>query len=183
MRVLKLGQDSSLSLGPTRGISEQNRQKTYLPIQGYHRGFRRWLSYLSSLVRDQYRAAIICEELLFPLTSQENLLIRYTAYLHHHCKLLHFIFSREKWETDAKLSHDAAEAPHIYWRCIRDAKDDFRGSVKARLDVCVDPFILETRTSKINDLYAWFSWVLEQNVLRFEVTMYHLMLFKVFQSI
>ena len=134
---------------------------------------------LAPLAWNEYWSAIILEELLPPLTILEHIRTRYPAYFHHHSKLLHLVFTREKRKANAEFRHDTSKAPHIDGTSIWNTQDDLRCSVKSRLNVGVNSLILETGAAEIYDFYAWLCRILEQNVFRLQIAMYHLVFLQI----
>ena len=98
-------------------------------------------------------------------------------------ELLHLVLTREKRVTRIELCQDTTEAPHVNSSSVWDSEDDLGGSIKPRLYVSVDSFVLEARRSKVDDLDSRLIWCLEKDVLGLEVTMNDLVIFDVFQTL
>ena len=116
--------------------------------------FRCRLPDLAPLAWHEYWSAIILEELFPSLTILEHIRARYPADFHHHSKLLHLVLAREKRKANAEFRHDTSEAPHVDGTSIGNTQDDLGCSVKARLDVGVNPLILEAGAAEIDDFDA-----------------------------
>jgi hypothetical protein len=93
--------------------------------------------------------------------------------LHKHLHLFLFIFSGEERVPHEHFGHDAAETPHVDWHGVGQAKYDLRRAVEATLNIGVDPFVLETTGPKINYFDARFIRLLEEDILRLQITMYN----------
>lgn len=139
---------------PIKAPSHKIDEGSIVSFQDPLQIFRSRLPYLILLVGDQDGCSVILEELFPSLARREYILVGYTAYFHHHGKLLHLILTWEERETDAELSHYAAEAPHVDSRGVWDTENDLWRSIEAGLDIGVNPFVLEARASKIDDLDA-----------------------------
>ena len=105
--------------------------------------FRTWLAHFTMRVRHELGHVILIEELCLTLALSEHFRLWNATDLHDKTDLICFILSREYWITHCKLSHDAAETPHVNTRCVRNAKNDLRSSIESRLDVSVHTLILE----------------------------------------
>ena len=79
--------------------------------------------------------------------------------------MVSLVLAREDRVAHCKLSHNAAEAPHVDARRVRNAQDNLRRSVESGLDVGIDAFILEARRSKVNDFDSRLGRVLQKYVL------------------
>mmetsp|Transcript_25504 Transcript_25504/g.58865 ORF Transcript_25504/g.58865 Transcript_25504/m.58865 type:complete len:266 (+) Transcript_25504:182-979(+) len=108
----------------------------------------------------------------------EDLLRRDPTNFHDACKLLNLILPGEQGITRMKFREDASKRPHVNGCVVGYAKNHLRRAVEATLDVCVDTLILEARGAKVNDLDSALSRVLQQHILRLEVTVNDLLLAK-----
>lgn len=72
-------------------------------------------------------------------------------HLHDALDLLTLVLPREEREARVQLCEDAGKAPHVNGGAIGEAEDDFWRSVESTLDVCVDPLVSYTGTTKVDD--------------------------------
>mgnify|MGYP007058507940 CR=1 FL=1 len=77
----------------------------------------------------------------------------------------------EQTITSEQLDHDAPKGPHVDACSVGNSHDDLRGAIKAGLDVGVDALVLEAAASVVNDFYAWFVWLFQEDVLWLEIAM------------
>ena len=101
---------------------------------------------------------------------------------HYQFNLFLFIVSWKKWLTCIKLRKDASERPNIDFLSVFDPKNHLWRTIKARLNISIDLIISEAAWSKVNNFKIAASCVRAQNVLRLEITVNNLMLFKEHQS-
>lgn len=82
-------------------------------------------------------------------------------------------FAGENRVPDYQLCEKTAKRPHIDSCSVRDSKDNLWCSVEARLNVCVNAFILQTGTSVVDHLDSRFARLLQQDILRLQVAMHN----------
>lgn len=143
---------------------------------------RAWRLILSSLRLFQHVAAVtrqLVEKFTRFVRLIQDMLWRHSKHLNNFVHLIHFVGATKQWLTRMHFHQNAAQRPHIDRQVVRDAKQDFRWSVKSRLDVLVylnrqkiakNPFFLNkktyplsqlTRTTKVYDLYRRPFWITE----------------------
>ena len=86
----------------------------------------------------------LCEELLFAARHGEHSRVWHANHLHQTRHLVILAVSREDWVPDIKLSHDAAERPHINCAVVGYAEHNFGCPVESRLDVSIDALVQES---------------------------------------
>jgi hypothetical protein len=90
--------------------------------------------------------------------------------------LVFFVLTYEQGQAGEQLIENAAQRPHVNrWR-VSDAKHDLRGSVVARLDVGVVLGSLVGAGAKIYNLDAHLLRVAQQNILRLEIAVHHIVI-------
>ena len=90
--------------------------------------------------------------------------------MHDERQLLHLALTWEDRDARIQLNQDAAEAPHVDARRVRDANYNLRCSVEAGLDVRVDPLIREAGRPEVDYFDSRFIRALQQDILWFQVT-------------
>ena len=88
----------------------------------------------------------------------------WTKDLHDTRKLLLLVFTREYGNTSVELGQITSQTPHIDRHTVCHSKDNFRGAIESRLDVCVDLLVLKTAGTEIDNLDFGMHWVGEQNI-------------------
>ena len=101
----------------------------------------------------------------------EDLCWRNTANFHNVSQLVNFVFTRKQRISRIELSNDAPKAPHVDSHRVRDAKYDFWCPIESRLNVSVNSLADEAGATIINDLDTTLVLLLQEDVLRFQVTM------------
>lgn len=109
---------------------------------------------------------LLVEENSLSAASIQQLFRRHSKRISHVLHLLILIFPREYRNTSVELRQDASSAPDIDIVIVRNAKSDLRGSVISRLYIRIQCFLLKTARTEINDFYARFIILLQQDVLR-----------------
>lgn len=144
-----------------------------------------WDAQLATGVRTEQERLIrlFIKEDLSSRRLVEYLLRWYPSNLHDHGELFLLILAREYRVSSLELNQYASETPHVDGWCVRNPKNDFRGSVETRLDVSVNSFILEAARAKVDDFDARFVRALKQDVLWFQVTMNDALLTQVLKSL
>lgn len=89
---------------------------------------------------------------------------------------------RENWYASPELKHDTAEAPHVNLGAVGETKHDLWRSVEPGLDIGINPLIGKTPTAEINYLDSTLIGFLEENVLRFHITVHNVKFLQVNKS-
>ena len=133
----------SLIRDPLQTAFDEVDERLIAALKDIVEDFRTWLAHFTMRVRHELGHVILIEEFSLTLALSEHFRLWNATDLHNKTDLIRFILSREYWITHCKLSHDAAETPHVNTRCVRNAKNDLRSSIESRLDVSVHTLILE----------------------------------------
>ena len=151
-------------------------------------GFPVRFAELASRVLQHYRVKglvdlVYLEELHLSLGDFEHLRRWHIPHLHDSRHLIVFTLSRKERVANIQFSHDAPKRPHVNRRAVRNAKHNFRRPIEPRLDISIHFLIDKSRTSEIYYFDAGLVFLLEENVLRLQITMDYLKLLQVLQSV
>ncbi len=91
-------------------------------------------------------------------------------------QLLLLILPREQGFTCEQLKNDASETPHVDGTGVLNAKYDLRSTIKSRLNVGIDDVALGAARAKVYNFDATLGSLSQQDVLRFQVTVDHLVI-------
>lgn len=131
-----------------------------------------WLPSLSARVRLQLGLTIRLEEDLGSSADGEQGLGWHTIKLHNICELLVLTFTWKKWEATEHFRNDGTERPHVNSCGVWYAEDDLWRPVESTLDVRIDALAHEARAAIVYQLQSRLVLLLEQNVLRLQVTVH-----------
>lgn len=98
-------------------------------------------------------------------------------------KQLVLVLSWEDWTPGNKLVNDAAEGPHVDGVVVREAKHDLWGSVVPGLYVEEPRVPIFAACSEVYYLNILTFLVRKYDVLWLHVTVYHLLILHVFESL
>lgn len=99
---------------------------------------------------DLFGHIFVIKELSFPLWLLQNLSRWNATNFHDQAQLIRFVFSRENWISHCKFGHNTPKRPHVDAGRVRDSQNYFGGSIKARLDIRIHAFVLETGRTEVN---------------------------------
>lgn len=114
--------------------------------------------------------------------SIQQLTGRHSKRISHILHLLILILPRKHRNSSVQFRQNAASAPDIDTVIIRNAKRDLRRSVIPRLYIRIQSLLLKTARPEIYDFYAGFVVLLQQDVLRLQVTVNNLLVPKKLQT-
>jgi len=75
-----------------------------------------------------------------------------------------------------KFSYDTAKTPNVYFSIVWQTENNFRCSIVPALNISIDGLSFKTAGPKVNDLDSRLIHLLQQYVLRFEVSMNYMVL-------
>lgn len=117
------------------------------------------------------------------LPRPNHRLRRRPSNLHDQPQLVRLTLSWKQRIAGVELSQNAAERPHVDGLFEFESENDLRRPIESALDISVHHFIFKTTTTEINEFDATLIDLLQQNVLRFEITMDDLLLSDEHQSL
>lgn len=118
----------------------------------------------------------LAEKDLLAGTLIDKVSVRHTLDLHDARKLLLFVLSREQRVTRIQLCKNTTKRPHVDCHIVRHSQNDLGRPIESGLDVRVHLLVFETTASEINHLDAGFRGVLQQDILRLEITVHNAVL-------
>lgn len=139
------------------------------PTPAFRGNTKPWLTHR---IKKQLLAAALLNEML----------LRWTKYLHDTRKLLLLVLSGEDRVSGVELGENAPQTPHVDRHPVRGTQDHFGRSIKPRLDVRVYLFIFKTAGTEINDLDLRMHWMSKQYVLRLEIAVDDLVTVKKYEA-
>lgn len=98
--------------------------------------------------RQPFRA----DEVLRALPGAHHVLRRHAQQLDDAGELVALVLARQQRQPGEQLAQDAAQAPHVDGRVVRQPQDHLRGPVEARLDVRVQALVLVAARAEIDYL-------------------------------
>lgn len=80
-----------------------------------------------------------------------------------------FAFTWKDGHACIKFNQNTAQAPHIDGRSVRNAKNDFWGSIESGLDVSINALVRKAGAAKVNYLNATSILALQEYVFWLEI--------------
>ncbi len=116
------------------------------------------------------RVALGADEVPRALRHVQQLLRRHPIDLYDTGQLVPFVLAWEQRVPGEQLGQNAAQAPHVDGHAVLGSEDHLGRAVEARLNVRVNALVLVAARAEVNDLYTTAALLLQQDILRLQVT-------------
>jgi len=113
--------------------------------------------------------SLIFKEVSPPHRLFEHIVLWESDYLHNQTQLFMFAFTWKDGHACIKFNQNTAQAPHIDGRSVRNAKNDFWGSIESGLDVSINALVRKSGAAKVNYLNATPILALQKYVFWLEI--------------